>query len=105
MYNIYNKLVRDEIPRIIKENGKNPEVRILSEQDYLKALDKKLTEEVAEYQADKSMEEIADILEVLDAICLARGYSIEDVLKVKTKKLQSRGGFSKRVYLVGVEDQ
>lgn len=105
MYNIYNKLVRDEIPRIIKESGKNPEVRILNKDDYLKALDKKLLEEVDEYQVDKSMEEIADILEVLDAICLARGYSIEDVLKVKTKKMQNRGGFDKRVYLVGFEDQ
>lgn len=67
------KLVRDKIPQIIRDDGKEPIVEILSEEDYLIELDKKLNEEVAEYQADKSIEEMADGLEVLFAICEARG--------------------------------
>ena len=62
------KLVRDNIPDIIRADGKTPVTRILNQEEYLNELDRKLQEEVAEYQADKSMEELADILEVLSAI-------------------------------------
>lgn len=51
------KLVRDRIPEIIKADGKNPITRILPENEYLQELDTKLNEEVAEYQADKSIDE------------------------------------------------
>lgn len=95
------KLVRDRIPDIIKEAGKTPVTEILSNEEYLNELDKKLNEEVAEYQADKSIEEMADILEVLYAICEARGYSIEELMHVKEAKRNERGGFKDRVYWVG----
>lgn len=62
---VMGKLVRDRIPEIIKNDGKMPIMEILSDEEYLKELDKKLSEEVAEYQADKSIEEMADILEVV----------------------------------------
>ena len=62
--NIYNKLVRDRIPEIIEESGKKCSMRILNEDEYLTALEQKLNEEVAEYQTDKNIEEMADILEV-----------------------------------------
>lgn len=62
---ILGKLVRDKIPQIIQADGKSPIIRTLSEEDYLQELDKKLNEEVAEYQADKSIEEMADVLEPL----------------------------------------
>ena len=73
----------------------------MSEEDYLKELEKKLNEEVAEYQADKSIEEMADILEVLYAICEARGYSVEQLMQVKTKKQKERGGFADKIYWKG----
>ena len=95
------KLVRDKIPDIIRAAGKTPVTEILSNEEYLNELDKKLNEEVAEYQADKSIEEMADILEVLYAICEARGYSIEELMQVKEAKRNERGGFKDRVYWVG----
>ena len=55
-------------------DGKNPIIRTLSDEEFLTELDKKLDEEIAEYQADKSLEEMADVLEVLFTICEARGY-------------------------------
>ena len=97
------KLVRDNIPDIIRADGKTPVTRILDQKEYLEELDRKLQEEVAEYQADKSMEELADILEVLSAICKARGYSSEDLLKVRDEKRRKRGGFEKRIYWSGNE--
>lgn len=95
------KLVRDKIPDIIRADGKEPVTRIMSEDEYLRELDRKLIEEVEEYQADKSIEEMADVLEVLYAICETRGYSIEQLLEVKKSKRDSRGGFEKRIYWEG----
>ena len=97
------KLVRDKIPQIIKDAGKTPIIEILSDKDYLRELDKKLNEEVAEYQADKSIEEMADILEVLYAICEARGYSVEQLMQMKAKKQEERGGFVEKIYWKGNE--
>ena len=74
---VMGKLVRDRIPEIKKNDGKSPIIEILSNEKYLIELDKKLNEEVAEYQADKSIEEMADILEVLFAICEGRGHTVE----------------------------
>ena len=75
----------------------------MSEEDYLKELDKKLNEEVEEYQAGKSIEEMADILEVLYAICESRGYSVEQLMQVKAKKQEERGGFAEKIYWKGNE--
>lgn len=50
---IYNKLVRDKIPELIESDGKKCVTHILSEKEYITALETKLDEEVAEYHADK----------------------------------------------------
>ncbi len=97
------KLVRDKIPEIIEADGKKPITRILSQEEYLAELDTKLNEEVAEYQADKSVEEMADVLEVLYALCEARGYSIEELQQVREEKRAKRGGFRDKIYWEGNE--
>lgn len=101
---VMGKLVRDKIPEIIKNDGKTPIIEILSNEEYLKELDKKLNEEVAEYQADKSIEEMADILEVLYAVCEARGHSVEELLQVKEFKREKRGGFKDKICWIGNEE-
>ena len=102
---VYNKLVRDKIPEIIKGDGKICKTRILSDEEYIAALEAKLNEEVAEYQADKSIEEMADILEVLFAVCEARGHSVEELLQVKESKREKRGGFKDKIYWIGNEEE
>ena len=98
------KLVRDRIPEIIKKDGKTPIIEILSNEEYLNELDKKLNEEVAEYQADKSIEEMADVLEVLFAICESRGHTVEELMQVREDKREKRGGFKGKIYWVGNEE-
>ena len=100
----YNKLVRDKIPEIIENDGHKAKFTTLSEQDYMTALDKKLLEEVKEYQADKSLDEMADVLEVLYAICNARGYTKKALETKRQEKKMDRGGFEKRLFLEYVED-
>lgn len=100
---VYNKLVRDKIPEIIEADGKHCKTHILPDNDYITALEAKLNEEVAEYQVDKNLEEMADILEVLQAICVAKGYSLEDLENVRAKKNDERGGFQEKIFLEYVE--
>lgn len=100
----YNKLVRDYIPQMIEENGNKALYHILSKEEYIEELDKKLNEEVMEYQQDKSLEEMADILEVLLAICKARGYSEEELENKRRVKANERGMFSNRIFLEYVEE-
>lgn len=97
----FNKLVRDHIPEIIEKNGQTAHVAVLEDEEYEKALEEKLKEEVNEYISDNSVEELADILEVLDAILQFRNISWEDVMDTKKKKKEQRGGFDKRLFLIG----
>lgn len=100
----YNKLVRDKIPEIIEKNNQVCEIEILPDEAYLAALDKKLNEECAEYLADKNIEELADILEVVYAIAQFKGVSIKELESLREQKAGERGGFSKRIFLKTVTD-
>ena len=102
MKNIYNKLVRDKIPEIIEASGKTCETEILSDEEYLQMLDKKLDEELAEYYKDQNIEELADLLEVLYAMAKAKGYSIEELHHVRIEKQKIRGGFDMKILLKSV---
>ena len=95
----YNKLVRDKIPEIIEKRGKTCTVEKLTDEKYIVMLDAKLTEELAEYQESKSLEELADLLEVMGAVVKARGYSWDELTKVRKKKHEERGGFEKKIML------
>ena len=95
----YRKLVRDRIPEIIEQGGATCSCSVLSDGDYLTRLDEKLNEELAEYQESKSMEELADLLEVIRAVALARGSSIAEVEEIRRRKADERGGFEKRIFL------
>ena len=98
----YNKLVRDRIPDIIMQSGKRPAYSFLSDEDYLAKLDEKLNEELAEDQENKSVEELADLLEVIRAVALARGSSAEEVEAIRQDKAARRGGFEKKILLTEV---
>ena len=95
----YNKLVRDCIPEIIEASGKSCTTDVLSQEDYLCMLDAKLDEELAEYHKDQNLEELADLLEVIRAATVARGYTLEELEQVRAEKAAKRGGFEKRILL------
>lgn len=100
MEQIYNKAIRDKIPEIIEKAGKKHEVITLSDDLFLSQLEKKLLEEVAEYQESKSVEELADILEVVYRIAELKGSSNRDLEAVRKKKVNERGGFKNNLFLV-----
>ena len=95
----YHKLIRDRIPQIIESQGKICVTEVLSQEAYLKMLDEKLNEELAEYQESKSLEELADLLEVMEAVVTARGYTWQQLIATRDEKREKRGGFQNRILL------
>ncbi len=101
------KLVRDKIPEIIEDSGKEPIIRVLEDTEYKEELLKKLYEEYREVIESKikeeTLEECSDVLEVLIALLEYNGYTLEDLLKCRDTKKEKRGAFQKRLYLVKVK--
>lgn len=101
----YNKLVRDKIPEIMIESGAKPLTKILNTEEYTLYLEKKLDEEVAEYHKEQNIEELADILEVVYALCENLGHSKDELSAAYHKKHNARGGFKKKILLIGDEEK
>jgi predicted house-cleaning noncanonical NTP pyrophosphatase (MazG superfamily) len=103
MKRVYNKLVRDKIPEVIKQDGKTAVIHIADDREYWIKLTEKLQEEVDEFLFAKSEEELADVLEVIDAICAVRGIDKKRVHTIQEKKRAERGGFTKKIILEETE--
>lgn len=95
----YNKLVRDKIPEYIQKKGGKPVFRLASTDEYWNKLKEKLLEEVEEFNRDENIEEIADILEVIEAIIKHKNFKRKHIDTVKLTKVQEKGGFKKRIIL------
>lgn len=103
----YDKLVRDRIPDIIRAAGKTPVTRVVADGEELKRrLIDKLSEEMQEYKESGSVEEIADIMEVLQALTeQVHGLKWEDVREMQGRKWEERGGFRAGIVLERVENK
>lgn len=100
----YNKLVRDNIPNIIRENGGKPITRRLGDEEFRQALAAKIQEEGTELAADFGKEELADVYELVIAAAGMLGLSMRDLDQVRREKLSERGGFEDRIFLERVVD-
>ena len=99
----YNKAIRDKIPEIIEKSGQKCKVDSLSDGDFLKELEKKLIEELNEYQESKSVEELADILEVIYRISELRGINSNELDEIRQDKAEKRGKFASNLFLIDAE--
>lgn len=95
----HDKLVRDKIPEIIKKNGEVPVTRIANNEEYWLKLKEKLKEEVDEFHKSESKEEIADILEVISAICDFKNIDKDEIEDIRKKKQEERGSFKEKIIL------
>lgn len=100
----HNKLVRDKIPEIIADSGMKATFRVLAQSEYMEYLEKKLDEEVAEFHESKDIEELADILEVLYAIAIAKGSGADTLTAKRLKKQNTHGSFGRRILLIDTEE-
>tara|TARA_B100000953_G_C17831818_1_gene362060 strand:+ start:287 stop:601 length:315 start_codon:yes stop_codon:yes gene_type:complete len=102
---IYNKLVRDNIPNILQEEGKGYVGRTAeNKEEFFSKLKEKLQEEVKEFLEKPCAEEIADIQEVLDALAYSVGSDAAEVANIKEEKAANRGRFYTGYILERVED-
>lgn len=104
----YNKLVRDKIPAIIKATGRICRTRELDREEHVQALRVKLLEEVEEFlnaeRTSESVEELADILEIIFALAQKYGTEEEELLEMRDLKRLERGGFDQGLYLIEVSE-
>lgn len=103
MVKVYNKVIRDKIPEIIRESGRQSKIKVLPDDEFLPELENKLSEEIAEYLASRSIEELVDIIEVVFRISQLRGKSLHDIEQIRSKKREKRGGFEQNLFLIQVE--
>ena len=103
MEKVYNKLVRDNIPEIIKGNNDGEAVtRIINDDEYKKALEDKLYEEyqeVLDASGEDRLEELADMLEIMISLAKIEKANLEKIIEIAKKKKAKRGGFDKKLYL------
>ena len=100
------KLVRDRIPAIIAASGRRCRITVLLEPGFRAALLAKLVEEAQEVQAAATGEmitELADVLEVIDALLTFHQLTLAQVHEVQKRRRQARGGFESRLQLDWVE--
>ena len=100
----YDKLVRDKIPAIIEAAGKTAVTEPIPPENMQSALDRKLREEVGEYLESHSVEEMADVLEVLHGIAFHNGIDWNQVEAERIRKREERGGFEERIQLIEVRE-
>ena len=95
----YNKLIRDNIPKIMEESGIKYEIHIAEKKEYVEKLIEKVSEELEEFIENPCEEEMADILEVLEILSKVYGLERQKITKIKEEKKQKRGGFTKKIIL------
>ncbi len=76
----------------------------LGDEEYINALNLKLSEELEEYLETNSIEELADMMETIYGILDYNNVSIEKFEEIRNKKARERGGFKERILLIEVED-
>lgn len=107
MRKTYQKLVRDRIPEIIREPGKECEFVTIAAAEFQQALCQKLVEEAQEAAAateEELIPELADVYEVLKALMSVAGISAEQVRQVQAERRAERGGFEQRLKLLWTEE-
>jgi predicted house-cleaning noncanonical NTP pyrophosphatase (MazG superfamily) len=103
MQQIYNKLVRDRIPEIIQADGRKCGIEVMNKNDYVQALLDKLVEEAKEVHGaplENRVTELADLLEVFDALLQTQNLTLESVRAIQKQRRAERGGFIKRLKLL-----
>lgn len=100
----YNKIIRDKIPDIIEKSGKKAIVEKVRGNQLLKLLNKKLYEELDEYNESGEIEELADLVEVVQAILEHKEITMDEFNEIKEKKNMEKGGFKEGLLLLKVTE-
>ena len=95
----YDKIVRDKIPQIIESKGKKSSSLVVDKDETIKYLIKKFSEEISEFEEEHSIEELADILEIVHGLAYHLDFDFSDLESIRKQKSIERGGFEKSIVL------
>lgn len=98
----YRKLVRDNIPAVIEASGKSANWYIAKDDEFYAKLKEKLVEEIEEFLKSDTVEELADIAEVIEAILHSKQVPLSEFTKIRAQKNKEKGAFSKKIILESV---
>jgi len=101
---IYNKLVRDKIPTIIQDAGKECVCHVANKEEYRTKLGEKLHEEATEFAEDPCLDEAADVITVFLALLQEHELDLADVVFRAIEKEEVRGVFESKIILESVEE-
>lgn len=116
MKKVFNELVRDKMIDVWeydianKVSASGYAAHYISKEETLEKLKEKLLEESQEVfeaynKEDKShlKEELADVIEVIDAILFHNNITLSEVLTIRDAKKEKKGGFEKGLYLESID--
>lgn len=101
---LYNKLVRDKVPSRSSAPARAARWRSWTMTSTGALLDRKLDEEMDSYQAHRSADDLASLLELIHAAADARGWKWEELEQLRLKKRAQKGGYEKRLLLKQIEE-
>ena len=97
------RLVRDNVPHLMRRRGEHPIVRTAEPYEYAGLLRAKLVEEVEEFLDSDDPHELADVMEVLLALAQMLGCDGDDIERMRSEKAVQNGGFANRLVLSGTD--
>lgn len=95
----YRKLVRDHIPAQLDAKGIPYKKHVADDAEYRLELIRKLQEEATEFSEAGAVEELADVLEVVDALRSLPEYA--EVSNIQETKRAEKGAFNDRFIVEG----
>lgn len=101
----YNKIVRDRIPEVIRQDNKTCDVSFVDDKTAIEYLVKKVGEEAKEFEeSGYDKRELADLYEVLDAIKNKLKIKDAQLSQIRRKKAKERGIFNNNIILKSTEE-
>jgi predicted house-cleaning noncanonical NTP pyrophosphatase (MazG superfamily) len=101
------KLIRDGMPEMMRSQKIDVFERVMSDDEFLEKLKTKLLEESVEVQQAKNknelIEELADVLEVINAMCKVNNIEFREIEESRIAKRSKRGGFDNKIFNSRVE--
>lgn len=87
----YDKLIRSKILKQLEDKGIKYGFRVVDTEGHRAALRQKLVEEAQEFQKDPSLEEMADVLQVVLTLAKEYGYTAQKLEEKRLEKLKKNG--------------
>ncbi|NLN97743.1 MAG: nucleoside triphosphate pyrophosphohydrolase [Eubacteriaceae bacterium] len=100
-----NTLVRDKIPTIIKDSGRDCDYKILeNDEDMKNALNQKLKEKAEVFANNPTADELSDLYDLLKAFEILYEYEPTYIDYLRLQNKENKGSYSGRVFLESFED-